>query len=169
LKFYKLIFVLIFFSQRIFPQELLRISSNSFGYHVVFEAYPGDILTYKLKGENKFRQNKISALSDSVIIFDNDLYIKFSELKRIRYKKNKRLINTFSAFFIKAGFLFIIIDTTNNLLLGRPKVVNEAAALISAGLVTTGLIIKRLGIKKIRINKNKTLKIIDVNYQHLNK
>jgi hypothetical protein len=163
------IFAFVLFSNCCFSQQVMRVSTTNFGYHTIFEAYPGEVLDYKLKGERKFRQNKIYALNDSIIFFDNDLAVKFSQLKRIRFKKNKRLIKTFSAFFIRAGLLFIILDSGNNLLLGRQKIVNEKAVLISASLIAGGLILKRMGIKKIRMNKNKIIKVIDVNYQHLGK
>jgi len=68
-----------------------------------------------------------------------------------------------------AGTLFFLIDTGNNIANGHSKIVNEQAVLVSSIAILAGVVIKRIQDKHIYIRKNVVLKVLDTNYQNLNK
>jgi hypothetical protein len=150
-----------------FSQKTLDILFTRFGALKKFEVYNGDVLEYKLKGEHRYRSNKITNLQDSFIVFSNDTIIKLDQLKAIRIRKNNVLISLLKGVFITGGAMFFFLNTTNNLINERSPIIDQNAALIGAGLITTGLLIKQIGIRRIRITKHKQLKIIDLNFNNL--
>jgi hypothetical protein len=133
-----------------------------------FQIHINEELEYKLKGQRKFHKGQITAMADSTIVFDDSIEVKLSKLKCVRFKRNNHLIDAFATAFMIAGVGFIAIDTFNNVILDRQPVVNQKAAVISAGLLSTSFLLKRMGHKKVRITKNKILRIVDFNYQNLN-
>ncbi len=151
-----------------FSQETLEIMYTRFGLFKNYKIHLNEVLDYKLKGEQKFHSRKIIAMGDSTIVFDNNVEVKLSELKCIRFKKNNILITKFRRFFLRGGIMFMALNTCNNLILDHSPVVSERAAVISAALFTTGLLLRRMEYKKIRTGKHKILRIVNFNYQNLN-
>ncbi|MDP3556415.1 MAG: hypothetical protein Q8T03_03510 [Bacteroidota bacterium] len=150
-----------------FAQKTLQVLFTRFGTLKKFEIYNGDILEYKFKGEHKYRQNKITNLQDSFIVFSNDTIIKLDQLKAIRIRKNNFVVSLFQGVFITGGATFFFLNTTNNLINERSPIVDQNAALIGASLITTGFLIKQIGIRRIRITKHKQLKVIELNFNNL--
>ena len=150
-----------------FSQKTLKVMYTRFGKLKTVEIYNGEVLEYKLKGEHRYRLNKIVNLQDSFIVFSNDSVIKLNQIKAICSRKSNFLMKQFQQVFMLGGGLFFIFNTTNNLLNDRHPAIDQTAAIIGAGLVGTGFLIKQIGIKRIRINHNKSLKIVNLDYQHL--
>jgi hypothetical protein len=108
-------------------------------------------------------------MKDSLIIFDNDSSLPISKIKVIKLRDVNHLYRLFSSFFYTGGLLFVGLDTFNNFINKDDPLVNQTAVFASASLIAVGFIIKQLSIKRVRINSRKSLRIIDTNYQDLNK
>lgn len=160
-----LIFIFVLCSRMSISQKILDIHSHSmFGKEKSFQFFNNSKLDYKLKGDLLYRTHKLVNMNDSLLIFDNDSVIKISELKCIKIKGAK-----ISPWVFTAGALFFLIDTGNNIANGHSKIVNEQAVLVSSIAIVAGIIIKRIQDKHIYIRKNVVLKVLDTNYQNLNK
>ena len=152
-----------------FSQKILEIDITRFNKFKNIQLFNNSYLEYKLKGEHKYRINKVVNMKDSLIIFDNDSSITLSQIKVIKLRNANYLYRLLSGFFYTGGVLFVGLDTFNNFINNQSPVVNQTAVIASAGLLSMGLIIKQLSIKRVRISKHKTLRILDTDYQNLNK
>ncbi len=161
-----LVFVI---SKNSISQKILEIDITRFNHFKAIQIHNGSYLEYKLKGDLKYRINKIVNLKDSLIIFDNDSSISLSEIKTIKLRDANHLYKLFSGFFYTGGLLFVGLDTFNNFINSETPYVKQTAVIASAGLIALGFITKQLSIKRIKINKRKSLRILDTDYQNLNK
>ena len=152
-----------------FSQKILEIDITRFNHFKSIQLYNDSYIEYKLKGEHKYRINKMVNMKDSLIIFDNDSSIILSEIKKIKLRDANHLYSLFSGFFYTGGVLFVSLDTFNNIINNETPYVKQTAVIASAGLITLGFIIKQLSIKRIKINKHKSLRILETDYQNLNK
>ena len=150
-------------------QDILQIYFTRLGSFKKYEILTGETLEYKLRGERKFRTDKIWALQDSNIVFESGEEIKLAQLKRIRFYKNNILIRPFVTTFKRAGFMFIILNTLNNVILKKPEIITPKAVLISASLFAVYFFLKRINYKNLRITRRKTLKIVHLDFENLNK
>ncbi len=164
-----LIFILVSFSELCFAQKILEIDIIRFNHFKPIQLHNGSYIEYKLKGEFKYRVNKMVNMKDSLIVFDNDSSISLSEIKAIKLRDVNHLYRLFSRFFYTGGVMFVGLDSFNNFINKDNPLVNQTAVVASASLITVGFIIKQLSIKRVRINSRKSLRIIDTNYQNLNK
>ena len=73
-----------------FSQKILEIDITRFNHFKSIQLYNDSYIEYKLKGDYKYRINKIVNMKDSLIIFDNDSSIILSEIKVIKLKENHR-------------------------------------------------------------------------------
>jgi hypothetical protein len=126
-------------------------------------------LDYKLKGDWFYHKNKIANMRDSVIVFANDSVIFLNQIKSIRLRKNIPHIAELAFVLNGLGIAFFGLNAFNNAITDGPFYVNGVAACVSGGLFTLGFLVRQLGIKRIRMTKNKTLKVIDMNYNNLNR
>lgn len=148
-----------------FSQKILEINYHSlFGKEKTFQFFNNSSLDYKLKGDLFYKTHKLVNMNDSLLIFKNDITVKISDLKAIKIRGAR-----ISHWLFTAGILFFIIDTGNNLANGNAKIVNEQAVLASSILIVAGVIIKRIQDKHVYIRKNVCIRILDTNYQNLNK
>ncbi|MDI1353356.1 MAG: hypothetical protein PSX36_00465 [bacterium] len=127
-----------------------------------------DVLEYKLRGERKFRKDKLVNMQDSVLVFSDGNSIFLSDIRKLKIHSGNALVSVFHHLFIIGGVAFISLTTVNNLIVPTEPVISETAALISAGLVTTGLLIREMGIKRIKVNARVHLRIVNINFQDLN-
>jgi hypothetical protein len=149
-------------------QNTLEIDIVRFNTLKTVQLYTGSPLEYKVKGEQRYRLQKMVALHDSLIIFEDDSSISLSQIKAIKLRNANHLYPLFSGFFITGGVLFVGLDTFNNLINGQPKIVDERAVIVGASLITLGLLVKQMAIKRVRIGKHRFLRILDLSYQDLN-
>ena len=164
-----LIIVLAICSFMSISQKILEIDIVKFNHFKSIQLFNGSYIEYKLKGESKYRINKMVNMKDSLIIFDNDSSIALSEIKAIKLRDANYLYRLFSSFFYTGGVLFVGLDTFNNLINHDTPLVNQTAVIASAALISAGFIVKQLSIKRVRINNRKSLRIIDANYENLSK
>jgi len=165
-KFISVFLVLLGFELQ--SQSFLRITYTHFGSTKVYEVINSEVLHYKLKGEHSFRKDKIISMKDSTIMFENYTEIKLNQIKALRLNKNIHLLGTFQVLFMAGGVGFITLNTINNLITDVSPVFSPKAAYISAALLATGFLIREMGIKRIRMTKNKDLKILNIDFQHMN-
>lgn len=148
-----------------FSQKILEINYHSlFGKEKTFQFFNNSSLDYKLKGDLLYKTHKLVNMNDSLLIFKNDVTVKISDLKAIKIRGAR-----ISHWLFTSGILFFVIDTGNNLANGQAKIVNEQAVLASSILIAAGVIIKRIQDKHVYIRKNVSIRILDTNYQNLNK
>lgn len=152
-----------------FSQKILEINITRFNKFKQVQLFNNSHIEYKLKGEYKYRINKMVNMNDSLIIFDNDSSIKLSYIKIIKLRNSNHLFSLFSKFLYIGGGMFIGLDSFNNFINHQTPTINQTAAVVSAGLIAAGFIVKQLSIKRIRINKHKSLRVINTDYQNLNK
>ena len=163
-----LILLMVFFKAG-YAQKILEIDIIRGNHFKKIQLFNGSYIEYKVKGEHRFRINKMVNMKDSLIIFDNDSSVVLSNIKSIKLRDANYLYRLFSSFFYTGGVMFVGLDTFNNLINNDTPTVNQTAVLASAALISAGFIVKQLSIKRIRINRHKSLRIIDTDYQNLNK
>lgn len=160
-----LIFVLAICSGGCYAQKILDVHYHSlFGKDKSFQFFSNSILDYKLKGDLFYRTHKLVNMNDSLLVFDNDSIVKLNQLKCIKIRGMH-----ISTYFFGAGILFFLLDTGNNIGKGHSSIVNEQVVLVSSIAIIAGIIVKRIQDKHIYIRKNVVLKVLDTNYQNLNK
>lgn len=148
-----------------FSQKILEINYHSlFGKEKSFQFFNNSTLDYKLKGDMFYRTHKLVNMNDSMLIFDNDKTVKIKDLKAIKIRGAK-----ISAWVFTAGALFFLIDTGNNIANGNTTIVTDQAILVGSICLAAGIIIKRIQNKHVYIRKNVVIRILDTNYQNLNK
>jgi len=148
-----------------FSQKIFEINYHLlFGKEKTFQFFNNSSLDYKLKGHLLYKTDKLVNMNDSLLMFKNDAVVKISNLKAIKIRGAR-----ISHWLFTAGILFFIIDTGNNLANRNAKIVNEQALLASSILIIAGVIIKRIQDKHVYIRKNVSIRILETNYQNLNK
>lgn len=148
-----------------FSQKTLNIHYNSiFGKHKVFQFFNNNVLHYKRNGQLLYQTNKVVNMNDTMIVFDNDSVIKLSEIKAIKIPGIK-----LNYIFYNSAFGFLESEIFYHYMFNTSKVVTEQGALVTAILVTGGLVASFIQDKHIRIKRNTVLKVVDANYQNLNK
>jgi hypothetical protein len=148
-----------------YSQKILELNYHSlFGKEKSFQFFNNSKLDYKLKGDLLYRTHKLVNMNDSLLIFDNDSSVKLNQLKAIKIRGTN-----ISHWLFTAGILFFIIDTGNNIANGHTTIVNDQTVLVSTICVLSGIIVKRLQDKHVYIRKNVTIRILDTDYQNLNK
>lgn len=149
-------------------QSLLRVTYMRFGSPKIFDVLNNEMLEFKLKGERHFNKDKVIKLQDSTILFENYTEVKLDQIQALRLRKNNYHIKVFQTIFFMGGVGFVTLNTVNNAITDTSPIFNEKAAYISAALLATGFLIREMGIVRIRMNKNKDMKIINIDFQHLN-
>lgn len=149
-------------------QTYLRITNIKFGKVKVYDVYINDKIVFKLKGKHAYLTSRVVALSDSSIVLSNDIEIKLSQLKTLKLDVQNHLIKPFSFVFMVGGIAFLPLNSYNNWLMGTEPIFSQTAAFVSVGLIGTSVLIKQLGIRRVRLNKKTDLKVLSIDYQHLN-
>jgi hypothetical protein len=161
-------FFITFLSNGLFSQTSLKIIKSKFGKVKQIEIFVNENLEYKLKKEIRYRKNKIVALNDTMIVFDNDSIMPLSRIKLVKIRDHRHLLNLFGGAFKTAGVMFLGLNTINNAINNRSPVIDNKAVGISAALFGTGMIMKYFSAKRIRITKNTIMKVVEINYADLN-
>lgn len=164
-----LILSLLFCFRISYAQKVLEIDITHFNKFKKIQLFNNSFLEYKLKGQHKYHIDKMVDINDSMIVFKNDSTIFISQIKSIKLRNSSVLAKLFGSLFLIGGSGLIIIDTFNNVINSQAKIVDERALIVGASLIAAGLIIKQLAIKRVRISKNKSLRVLNINYQNLNK
>ncbi len=146
-------------------QKILEINYFSlFGKNKSFQFFSNSEIDYKLKGDFFYRTHKIVNMQDSMLIFDNDSAVKLDQLKAIKIRGMK-----LSHWILVAGLGFFIIDTGNNIANNHSTLVNQQTIVFASTCLVLGIIAKHFQDKHVQIRKNCTLRILDINFQNLNK
>lgn len=79
------IVILLVFSFNCYSQKTLNVHYRSvFGKQKVFQFFNNHVFYYKCKGKITYQANKIVNMNDSLILFDNNTFIKYSDIKAIK-------------------------------------------------------------------------------------
>jgi hypothetical protein len=164
---YLLFFILL--SDLLFAQKVFQILKVGPGSFKKYELFCDDKLVYKLKGDHVYKSSKILNMNDSLILLSDDLIIKLSDIKAIKFKNGNHLMETMAEGSWKGAVLWPILNVVNNLILENSFRIDPRAIYISAGFWTAYIIFKTLSVKRVRVRDNVTLKVLDLNFQNLAK
>ena len=169
LKSYGFIFAILFFCvSGAFCQKRFQILYSRLGQLKKQELFLGDPIEYKVRGHSRFRKSTIANLQDSLVILDDESAIRLSSFKCIRIRRENYHAKLFQGIFMIGAVGYPFLNLVNHALTNETFHLDERALVVSGALLAAVLIIRQLQIKRIRITKNKTLKIVDINYQELN-
>lgn len=164
-----ILFLLILSGFRLAAQKSIQITKETFGRVKIYDIYTGELLEYKLKGDFFFRKDRIANLQDTIVLFENDNVITLNEIREVRFRKHNHLVGTFQGAFWIFGGGFISLSILNNTINDNPPIFNTKALYVTASLAVAGLLMRQINLKHLHMTKNKTIKIVDRNYQDLNK
>jgi hypothetical protein len=149
-------------------QTVLRVNTVHFNHVKSYKLLTGEQLVYKLKGNLFYRKDRIIAMKDSTIVLQSRGEVKLGKIKALRLNKNIHLVTSFQTVFFAGAVGFVLLNTVNNMIVDTQPVFNPTAGYISLGLFGTGLLIRELGFKRIHVNRHTDLKILNLDFEHLN-
>jgi hypothetical protein len=162
------ILVLMTLSITAFSQKSLQITFTRFGKLKKYEIPLGQSLEYKLKGQHTFHKNRITNLQDSLIVLSHDSVLTLSQIKKIRIRHHNYHNKLFRTIFTLGAVGYPLLNIVNNALNSNSPLLDQKAMIVSASFLSALLITREMGITRLRITKNKTLKVVDVDYNKLN-
>lgn len=151
-----------------FSQKSLQVTFTRMGALKKYEVFVRHRLEYKLKGEHRFRKDTIANLQDSMIIFTNDSVIFLDQIKCMRLRSNNYHSRLFQTIFTIGAVGYPLLTTVNNSLNDNAPLLSRQAIIVSASFAGAALITRQLRIRRIRMGPEKSLRIVDLDYQKLN-
>lgn len=161
--------VFILLSNLACAQKVFQILKVRMGSLKKYELFCDNDLVYKLKGDHFYKRHKIVNMNDSLILLSNDSIIELADIKAIKLKSGNHLMETLAEGSWKGGVLWPLLNVINNAILESSFKLHPRVIYISAGFWTAYFIIKILSVKRVRVRDNVTLKVLDLDYQHLAK
>jgi hypothetical protein len=159
------IVILLIFSFNCYSQKTLNIYYRSiFGKQKVFQFFNNHVFYYKCKGKTTYQANKIVNMNDSLVLFDNNTCIKYSDIKAVKVpgiKLNYIFYNSALGFLESEIFYHYMVNTS--------KVVTEQGAIVTAVLVVGGVVASFIQDKHIKIKKSTLIKFVDSDFQNINR
>ena len=149
-------------------QKLLRVNYIKLGFAKKYDYNVHDEMHYKLKGDGTLHKNKIMDYHDSVVVFDNYVTVAFNQLRMIKIPQHSHHNKLFQKVFLIAAVGYPSLFAFNSWILGYQPILTEQAMLLSASFLATSFIIKQLGITRVRLKKNGFVKVLDLDFEHLN-
>jgi hypothetical protein len=150
-------------------QRSLEITKRGLLKSHYYTIQEGEILSLKIKGDHQYQRHKITFLSDSLLILENGVEIRYTDLKRIKIDLDRHLLGTFRQFFFRMGIGFFPLNTLNNLITENRPIVQESALLISGACLTVSAILRGFAYKRIKINNHLGFRLIEKDFQKLGK
>lgn len=142
-----------------FTQDYLVL--EKLGTKKRYEYYPGDPITFRIKGKS-FRRDKIKALTDSSLIF-NGGNVAFKLIESISLKEHKQWMAGIGSALITAGAGYFLIDQFNNSIIqGNRLSTNDQVVKISLILVASGTTLMLLSKKHVNTTKNWRLRLVNI-------
>ena len=123
----------------------------------------GQMLRFRLKGEEHFNQEKITSLENGLIFLQTSI-IKFEDIDAIdirSYKTSKFNVNSYASSLPVAGVAYLLVDQFNQVIVDGNKFNISNKSLKLAGiLIASGIIISKLKKKYFHLNSKNKLRII---------
>jgi hypothetical protein len=142
---------------RAFPQKQLILIK---GEKVLLRLYPGDEITFKVRGSNAKRISYINNLFDTALVAHRDV-ISLYKVERI-YFDQKNFLNVIGGVFVLAGVGYVAIDQINLVLVNKESFqVDKSVGMPAAVLVGLGLPMVLLRKKSQRIGGRYRLMVVD--------
>jgi hypothetical protein len=158
--YFILFFVITTFS---FSQKTLDLTYISIlGKEKTFQFFNNREFSYRLKGELLYRTHTLTNMQDSFLVFDNDEIVKLNQIRSVRIKGGR-----IAGWLYKAGFVFLALDITGNLIQSKTPIVKEQALMVTGVFVLAGAIVNYFQDKHIRITKNCVFRVIDHDFPNL--
>ncbi len=163
-----LVFLSLFFTKEAEAQNILRLNYESFGFHRKYDFHAKDVFRYKRIGSGYWGKNKILNFHDSTVFFNEEYGIRFNEIKKIKLYTHSYHNKLFQTVFLYAGVGYPALYAFNSWILGYEPIITEQVVLFSLSFLATSYIIKQIGIKRVRLNNTNFLKILELDFEHLN-
>jgi hypothetical protein len=128
----------------------------------------GDLISYKLKGEDFFRTDHIIALNDSSIEFHYN-NILYQEISQVRIK-GQRFSNvdylSIGTYAQIVGIAYIAIDQFNQVVVrGEDASFNKGVWIAGGSIFLGGTILKLLAPKKLKLGGKYRIRYMNLNYK----
>jgi hypothetical protein len=159
------LFVLVLSNSK--AQSFLRVIQPMPASNKTYELYVSDAIEYKLKGEHKFKRDRILNINDSLLLLEKDSIIKIAQIKAFRFRRSDHLLGTLNAVCFIGGAGYMGLNVINNGLLNNTLALDKRALYIGAGFITAGIILTLVRTKHVRIRKNTSLKVLPVSNKDL--
>ncbi len=158
----------LFVCQEANAQSILRLNYQRFGFHRKYDFQAKDVFRYKRLGSHYWAKNNILTFRDSTIFFNEEYGIRFNEIKKIKLYTHSYHNKLFQTLFLYAGVGYPLLYSFNSLILGYEPIITEQALWLSLSFLATSYIIKQIGIKRVKLNNNNFLKLLELDFEHLN-
>lgn len=159
-----IVFTLLIYAQPLTAQKFLVLEKMG-SPKKRYQFYVGEKLEYQVKGERFFREDVITDLVDSVIVFDYGFYT-FSKINAINIKGKKQVSFDpvrIGPYLIVAGIGLFLIDQFNNTIINGNKADIDKRLLRSSAIMAgAGGILMLLKRNKIKLKGNWRLRIVDI-------
>lgn len=151
-------------------QRILRLNYQKLGLHHKHDFSYGERFYYKVYGSGSWHKDKIMNFRDSMIYFDESYGLRFNQIRKIKLYNHSYHNKLFQRLFLYAGILYPSLYLVNSLILDfQPSSQQkQQVVLISLSFFTASYLVKQLGIKRVRLNQNNYLKILELDFEHLN-
>ncbi len=118
-----------------------------------YEYYPGDPMTFRIKGEI-FRTDEILTFTDSSLVFNGGA-VAFKNITRVSLKEHKQWMVGVGSKLIVAGAGYFLIDQFNNSVIqGNKASINDQVVKASLVIVGSGATLLLLSKKRVNTTKN---------------
>lgn len=149
-------------------QKILRVNYQSFGVSKKQDYYINDKISYKLKAGLFYRQNKLINFYDTSVVMDNYITYGFNTIKAIKINHASFHNLLFQKLFLYAGIGYPTVYAVNALILGYRPILSDKALVLSASFLVTSYLIKQLGISRVKMKRKGFIKVLDLDFDHLN-
>ena len=122
---------------------------------------PGDGITLKLKEDKRRFSGTITALYDSTIVIDENIYVGISDIHYVRTEHTRGFLSPSNGpKLIIAGVALFLIDQLNHTLIqGNDFRVPTEIAIASGALIVTGAVWTSFRYRKFKPGKNRRIRI----------
>ncbi len=156
-----LIFLIFIFGSELSAQRYLAVDLYRLGTFKRFSIYEGSMMKFKLKENHRMQKNKLVALKDSTLFFEDGTMVPVSDIKCVVVNRSHVLLQVLRRVLVIAGVGFIGLDTFNNAINGESPVFKEQVLTIGGSLFLAGQLLKLTETKRVRPGRNKRIHIID--------
>lgn len=130
------------------------------GQKVLLRLYPGDEITFKVRGSKSKRVSYINNLFDTALVAHRDV-ISLHKIERLYFDQGN-LLNVVGGLFVVAGVGYLVIDQVNLVLVNKQSFqIDESVGIPAAVLVGVGLPMMLVRKKSQRIGGRYRLFVAD--------
>ena len=142
-------------------QTIMTVDLYRLGTVKRIRFYPGDPITYKLKG-GRMRHSTFAGGRDSLVYLGDGNTVAFSEIRTIMIDRSNWLVRKLYRTGMIGGVFIVAIDAANNIGNRRPTVVDTPFLEVGASMVAAGIILRFASRRYIHPGPNRRLQILNL-------